>query len=230
MRIELKKPLKGYTIIAGFPGIGLVGPITAKHIVDFSKMELAGVAFSKDFPAVTAIRKGISLPPVRIYADEEKKVAVVLSEIMFSEGTAKMVGEALVKIAKDEGVERIISIAGVLIPNESKARILGAGSRDADVEFLRKHGIQPVKKGITTGISATLLTSGQETGTSVVLILGALKAKEDYNTAAEIVKKLDDMLGLGVSCDELAERAKEIEKEVSKIVARSGHQESPMYG
>lgn len=230
VRIDLRKPLRGYTLIVGFPGIGLVGPIAAKHIVESGGMELAGSVFSDSFPAVATIRGGVTLPPVRIYADDEKKVAVILSEIMFSEKTAKKLGEALVRTAKEEGIERIISIAGVLMPAGSTTPLWGAGSTEEEVEYLKRFGIRPVEKGITTGISAALLTKGREEGTSVALILGVLRAREDFRAAAEVVKKLDEMLGLDISYDELIERAKEIEREVSSVVARSRQQDSPMYG
>ena len=230
VKIEVKKPLKGHTVIVGFPGIGLVGPIAAKHIVDSMGMELIGAAFSESFPTVAAIKNGVSLPPVRIYADGEKKIAVVLSEILFSDKTAKALGETLVETAKNEGAKRILSIAGVLVPTASSRVLWGAGSTKEEVEFLKGYGIQPVEKGITTGISAALLVKGQETGVPVALILGALRTKEDYRTAAEIVKKLDEMLGLDVSYGELTERAKNIEKEVCNIFARSKQRDSPMYG
>jgi hypothetical protein len=54
VEIKTSEDLKGYTIIVGFPGIGVVGPIVAKHIVESSKMPIVGYITSEDFPAVSA--------------------------------------------------------------------------------------------------------------------------------------------------------------------------------
>jgi len=229
--IRIGENLQGYTLIVGFPGIGLVGPIVARHIIESRAMKLVGTVTSPDFPAVSAIRNGVALPPVRIYADPEKKIAVIVSEIMFSESSAKKLGEALIKIAEQQGIARIISIAGVLMPaGGPQTTLFGAASHPEDVKFLMRLGITPVEKGITTGISATLLINGQTRSVPVLLVLGTLRAKEDFRAAAEIVKKLDEMLGLDIPYDTLLERAARIEQEVAHMVAHSKNRESPMYG
>jgi len=230
VHVSIGSDLKGYTLIVGFPGIGLVGPIVARHLIESRHMKLVGTISSPDFPAVSAIRNGVALPPVRIYADDEKKIAVVVSEVMFSEGSAKKLGAALIDAAKKQGIKRIVSIAGVLMPGGGGATIFGAASHPDDVKYLMRYGITPVEKGITTGISATLLTHGQTKSVNVVLVLGTLRAKEDFRAAAEIVKKLDEMLNLDIPYDALLERAAEIERDVSHIVSQAKNRESPMYG
>jgi len=230
VRVSSGLNLKGYTLIVGFPGIGLVGPIVARHIVETMNMKLAGTISSPEFPAVSAIKNGVALPPVRIYADQEKKIAVVVSEIMFSEKTAKKLGEALIDAAKKWGIERIISIAGVLMPGATNTVILGAASHPEDVKYMMRFGITPVEKGITTGISAALLTHGQRKSVNVALVLGTLRAKEDFRAAAEIVRKLDEMLGLDIPYEGLLEKAAEIEREVSHIASTSKEHDIPMYG
>lgn len=230
IKINVSTSLKGYTLIVGFPGIGLVGPIVARHIIDSRRMKLVGTVTSPDFPAVMTIRNGVALPPVRIYADEDRKIAVIVSEIAFSEDNAKKMGEAIVKMATEQGIERIISIAGVLIPSAGGSAIWGAANHPDSVKYLMKHGVSPVEKGITTGISASLLLNGQASSVDVILILGALHAKEDFRAAAEVVRKLDEMLGLEIPYETLLQRAEEIEREVSKIVSQSKRQDSPMYG
>ena len=228
--IRTGTPLKGFRVVVGFPGIGLVGPIVARHIVESTKMRLVGPISSKEFPAVAAIRKGVALPPVRIYADEEKRVAVIVSEVAFSEQSARALGRRLVEFAKDEGVEGIISIAGVILPGTSGDAVWGAASHPEVVEELAKHGIRPVKKGITTGISATRLTQGRAMGVPVTLLLGTLHAKEDFRAAADIVMKLDEMLGLNIPYKDLLERAEAIERDVAHIIAQTKRDDSPMYG
>jgi len=225
----VKGSLKGYTLIAGFPGIGVVGPIVAKHIVETRNMKIVGHVTSDTFPAVSAIANGVAESPVRIYADPKKKVAVILSEIMFKEGSAKELGTELVKYAKKAGIKQIISIAGVLMPSAGQDDIYGVVSQDTLLRTLDEYGIKPVPKGVTTGISASLLVSGRAEGVPVLLLLGTLHAKEDFRAAAEIIQMLDMMLELDVNYDSLLERAKAIEKDVSSVMQHS-KAASTMYG
>ncbi len=229
MNIRVNGNLRGYTLIAGFPGIGVVGPIVAKHIVESQNLKLIGSITSDKFPAVSAISKGVAESPVRIYADPKRKIAVILSEIMFKEDSAKELGTELINFAKKAGIREIISIAGVLIPNSNKDRIYGVVSSEKLLKLLDKYGIAPVPKGVTTGISASLLVNGKAQNVSVLLLLGTLHAKEDFRAAAEIIKMLDQMLELNVDYDSLLEQAKSIEREVSSVMQHS-KSASTMYG
>ena len=232
--VNLSGSLKGYRLIVGFPGIGLIGPIAARHIIEARKMKLVGSIESPAFPAVAPIRAGAAMPPVRIYADRDSKTAVIVSEILFSEKTARAVGTALMEMAEQEGVKMILSIAGVIMPagqKEQYAQIFGAVSDPRDVEYLESHGISPIKQGITTGISAILLREGQRRGIPVMLILGTLHSKEDYRAAADVIRKIDELLGIDVTVEDLLERAERIEHEVATIAAsaRVGSADN-MYG
>jgi len=229
VNIRVKGNLKGYTLIAGFPGIGVVGPIVARHIIESQNLSLIGSVTSDRFPAVSAISNGVAESPVRIYADSKRKIAVILSEIMFKEDAAKELGTELINFAKKAGVKEIISIAGVLIPNGKEGDIYGVVSSEKQLETLEKYNIVPVPKGVTTGISASLLVNGKAQNVPVLLLLGALHAKEDFRAAAEIIQMLDKMLSLNVDYDSLIERARTIEQEVSSVMQHS-KSASAMYG
>ncbi len=229
VNIRVSGNLRGYTIIAGFPGIGVVGPIVAKHIVESQGLKVIGSITSDKFPAVSAISNGVAESPVRIYADPKRKIAVILSEIMFKEDSAKELGTELINLAKKAGIKKIISIAGVLIPNREDNGIYGVVSDEKLLNTLDEYGIAPVPKGVTTGISASLLVNGKAQNIPVLLLLGTLHAKEDFRAAAEIIKTLDQMLGLDVDYDSLLDQAKKIEREVSSVMQHS-KSASSMYG
>ncbi len=229
VEIRARGNLKGFTLIAGFPGIGVVGPIVAKHIVESQKMELIGHIVSDGFPAVSSIINGVAEGPVRIYADPKKKIAVIVSEIMFKEDSAKELGRELVRFAKKSGIKQIISIAGVLLPGNSESEVFGVVSEQKHLKILENQGVMPIPKGVTTGISATLLVNGRQEGVPVILLLGTLHAKEDYRAAADIVRKLDEMLKLNIDYESLLDRAREIERDVTSVMQHSKAANS-MYG
>ncbi|MBR9703757.1 hypothetical protein GOV10_06965, partial [Candidatus Woesearchaeota archaeon] len=58
LKLELWKKPKGVTIIEGFPGFGLVGPITTEFLIDHLKTEQIGRFIYDDLPATIAIHDG----------------------------------------------------------------------------------------------------------------------------------------------------------------------------
>ena len=67
----IDKDLKGATVIDGFPGVGLVGTITANHLINSQGLEQIGVIESPHFPAVSVVKDGVPHNPVRLYAGEQ---------------------------------------------------------------------------------------------------------------------------------------------------------------
>ena len=57
--IEIKlfkeQALKGYTLIEGFPGAGLVGPMASSYIIEKLGMEYIGKIESEQFPPIAVI-------------------------------------------------------------------------------------------------------------------------------------------------------------------------------
>ena len=72
--IEKKKiDLKGYTLIEGFPGMGLVGTIGAKYIVEKLNFNEMGYLESDIFVPILRVHEGIPIYPSRIFVNEKKK-------------------------------------------------------------------------------------------------------------------------------------------------------------
>ena len=63
IKILKKKDLKGYTLIEGFPGLGLVGPMAISYIIDKLGMEYIGYLESDDFPPLISIHHKTPMPP-----------------------------------------------------------------------------------------------------------------------------------------------------------------------
>ncbi len=211
--------------------MGLVGIIAARHLVDELGMEYVGGVTLEGIPPVASIRRGVALPPVRIYAHREKKILCVFSDVSVPEPLADDIAKALVSFAKEKGIARIVSIAGIIVPGEGEG-VYAVGATERDLHEATRWGLQPVEKGVTTGISAALLMRAAEAGVPAMLILGQLHTKEDFRAAADVIRKLDEMLGLNVDVGGLLEKAEAIEREVAEILDRmKSRQPAPsMYG
>ena len=79
--VEYKKTdLSGYTLIEGFPGLGLVGTIAVKYLVERLKFEPVGHIETNFFVPIISIRNGLPVYPSRIFINRKRKLVAIISE------------------------------------------------------------------------------------------------------------------------------------------------------
>ena len=108
-----KNNFKGYTLIEGFPGMGLVGTIAAKYIVEKCGLEYAGYIDSDIFLPVIRVHEGMPIRPARIYVDRKRKVAVLISEQVISKQFTNMVAKKTAQWIEQKGFAELVSLSGV---------------------------------------------------------------------------------------------------------------------
>ncbi|MCI0563833.1 MAG: PAC2 family protein, partial [Nitrososphaera sp.] len=83
--IEIRKlkdvNLKGGIVIDGFPSAGLANAIASECLIHSLKTEFVAVLDSTSFPALSIIRGAAPSFPARIYANEELKLGIFVSEL-----------------------------------------------------------------------------------------------------------------------------------------------------
>ncbi len=214
--VEYKeKPLKGYTLIEGFPGMGLVGTIAAKFIVEKLHFDHFGYIASDIFLPVIRIHKGIPVQPSRIYVNQEKKLAVLISEQVIPKKYVNAMARATVEWIKKKQFKRVISLSGINT-NEKNAEsiIYGIAANKESLKLLQGHGLQIIQDGITTGVTAMMLLDLKRSNIESVSLLGNVELGADYHAAAEVLRKLNEILALKIDVEPLLAEAKELEKEV----------------
>lgn len=215
--VETKsKDLKGYTIIEGFPGMGLVGTIAAKYIVDKLGFEQIGYIDSDIFIPLIRIHKGIPLHPSRIYANDSLKIAVLVSEQIIPRNLIHRFGEETIEWIREKGIHRIISLAGINTGDPKDKSVYGIASNLRSKKLLEDAGIKVISEGITTGVTAMMLLELQEESIEAVSIMGPVSIGADYKAAAGLIEKLDSLLKLEIDVKPLLKEAQETEKELLK--------------
>ena len=70
-------------LVEGLPGAGLVGKIAADHLIEEFGMHYYGAIHCDGLPEVAVYRGESSdvLPPVRLYADQERDLLVLQSDV-----------------------------------------------------------------------------------------------------------------------------------------------------
>ncbi len=215
-----KKPnLKGYLLVEGFPGYGLVGTIAANYLVEKLNMELIGYFDSKLFPPIAAIHDGTPLPPMRIYRSKKNKMVVILAEFVMSNRVMHEVASYVYEWASKNSIKKIVSLGGIAIKGKQD-EVFGIVSDPKEKKVLEKIGVETINEGATTGINALLLTKASMGGkVPVVSLLAEAKANYvDPLGAAMVLTSLAEYTNVKIDASELVKEAMYIEAKLKQSI------------
>jgi len=227
---EFKKmKLNGATIIDGFPSVGLVNTIAANYLVAALNLDQIVALDSDRFPAVSMIYANKPKFPARVYASEELKTVVFLSEFRILPHLYRPLAKTLLNWAKEQRCSLIISPVGYpveLLSISEEPVVQGVGSTDRARERLISNGIKQLSIGIIPGISGLLLNEGRWANFDVISLIIPIQPDIPEVKAAvkavEIIDKLIpeievDVAPLYQEAERIAERLKVLRKQAKPI-------------
>ncbi|MFX1254172.1 MAG: proteasome assembly chaperone family protein [Promethearchaeota archaeon] len=101
-------------LIVGFPGIGVVGSIVAKHIISELNMSTIGYVRSPFIPPVAVFFDGILAYPYRIAYSKDLKLAVFVGEAPTPYQAYYHISNAVLNWADSVGAKEVVVIDGLL--------------------------------------------------------------------------------------------------------------------
>ncbi|MDD3159819.1 MAG: PAC2 family protein [Candidatus ainarchaeum sp.] len=209
-----KMSLKGFTLIEGFPDLGLAGTIGAKYLIDKLDFEEIGYVDSSAFMPITRINKGIPLHPVRIYANKKYKTAIIISEQLIQNDIARLMAIELINYVKKKEIKRVISTSGISIPDGKS--VYAFASNEKSKKIIKDQGYELINTGITSGVTALLMLYLKDNNIEAFCLMGNAKNNADYYAAAEIVKAFCSFTKINIDVKPLLEEAKKIESVVTQ--------------
>src|SRR6266513_5754371 len=105
--------MKGGTVVAACPSVGLVSTITATYLITTLPTDQVTALESPDFPSISMIYGSKPKFPARVYASRKEKVAIFICEMPLPMSTHRPVAYALMKWAKDHGCRQIVPLEGL---------------------------------------------------------------------------------------------------------------------
>lgn len=207
-----KNNLRDYTLIEGFPGMGLVGTIAAKHIVEKGGFEEIGYIDSDMFAPIVRIHEGMPVRPARIYVNKVKKIAAIVSEQVIPRQFTYAVAKKTVEWMAEKGITELVSLSGVQSSGSNREMLYGIAANEQSKKVLEKYGIEEISEGITTGITAFILMELKGAKIDAISLLANVQLSADYKAAAEVLKKLNQMFSLSLNVEPLLEEARETER------------------
>jgi uncharacterized protein len=220
----IEKPnLKGTTLIEGFPGAGLVGPMAISYIIEKIGMKYVGYIESDLFPPLVAIHSDTPMPPIRIYFGEKANVVTILAEFAIPLEVTYDLTTKLYDFIKTNGIEKIISIGGIPSSQPTEQGVVfGIASTDAAKKELQKAGLKPVGEGVATGVSALILMNAVNDKIFDVSVLVPVDPNIlDPKYAELAIISLNKLTNLNIDIKELDKEAKEVEAKITELMKKN---------
>jgi uncharacterized protein len=216
MIIEEEVSSKSPVILAGFPGIGLVGNIVATQIASELKMKQIGTIESRLFPPITVLFEGLTHAPVRIYEDPQNNFIVVLSDILIHPMIAYDIGKAVIGWAQSLNAKLNIPIAGIATMREE--RTVYAAATGAEQLSLVKDKTETLVTGSISGIAGSIMNESHINKLPALCLLGETQGPTpDPRAAARVIDVVSNVLNVTISTQKLVEEADQIETELHKL-------------
>ncbi len=213
-KFDLKEPI----LIEGFPGIGLVGTISASYLVEKLKMEPLGYIISEKFPPIAAVHNYRPLHPARIYKSKKHNLIVLFSEFTVPMSVIHHLSTEIIEWAREHKVSQIYSLGGIAIEGEQK-EVYGIASTPELAKLMESKGIKMIKEGATTGVSGVLLAECATTGFPAASLLAEAKPEfMDPLASALVLEKLKSIIKLDLDTSELVSESKTIESKMRDIM------------
>jgi uncharacterized protein len=235
--------LRSPVLIEGFPGLGLVGTISASYLVEKLQMEPLGYITSDQFPPIAAVHGKRPLFPARMYYSAKHNVIVFISEFVIPIGAVNELSDKIYNFARRQKVQRIISLGGIAIKGEQDTVYAISSLPELSAHLERLPHVELIKEGATTGVTGVLLARGAVEKYPVISLLAeSQQGYMDPKAAAMVLEALKELVKVDIDTTTLEHEAKRIDNKVKEIVnkAKSAHSQyrkvesegslGPMYG
>lgn len=225
IEIEIRKfkdmNLTGGTVLEAFPSVGLVSTIASSYLISTLELDQICALESEHFPPVSMVYSTKPKFPARIYAREDLKLAIFMSEFPPHTKLHRPLAKRLLSWSMDQGCRRILSLEGLPKPgsHDVEPELKGVGSNDAARAELEKSGIEQMKIGMVPGVSGVLLNEGRWVGFNVICLLAdAIPDHPDAFAAAKLVEGINKLIPeIDVESEPLLKQAAEMETYVNTL-------------
>ncbi len=217
---------KDSTVVVAFPGLGYIGTVVGRYLVDKLNLRWSGYLFSERLPPVGRVRKGKLLYPVNVFTG--KNFHVILSEVAVPEEETWSFASAILSKARKDGAKMVVVVSGVLI--EDTSTVYGIPSNSVASSIMSRLGVKPIENGVISGISAALLLLSRDSNFPTLLLLGPASSMGDFSASVKVLQTLGNVLSTEIPTEELEELVHHYQDEIRMLKVRKEEPTAPMYG
>ncbi len=222
LSVEIKE---GSTILLGFAGIGLLGPIVANALVDqITDIKEIGFITSEFLPPIAVFYNGILKHPFRILYSPQHNILVGICEVPFQISSAYTdLARTICNWALSEDVraKEIVIFQGMPQHGIIDDYPVYYAAEAQLIEFLEKYGIQKVDKGIIMGPEATILNEALMNRLDAYALFTPVLEIPTPEGGAAIIEILNDIYNLDIDTKALIEQGKEIKAKMLELAQKT---------
>jgi uncharacterized protein (TIGR00161 family) len=220
--IEIKE---GATLILGFAGVGLLGPIIGNSFVEqIPDIKEIGFITSEFLPPISTFYDGVLKHPFRLYYSAEYNIIVGISEVPFNISSAyNDLAKTICNWALSDDVKakEIVVFQGIPQKGMIDEFPVYYASQDHKIDNLENEGVEKVKKGIITGPEATIINEALTNKLNPLAFFTPVYQIPTPEGAASIVKILNKHYDMDLKIDKLLEQGKEIKEKMLELADKA---------
>jgi uncharacterized protein len=210
-------------LVEGLPGAGLVGKIACDHLINTFDMEYIAGIHCDGLPEVAVYTSDShSLrPPVRLYADEERNLLVLQSDVPVSPSSASEFAGCITSLIAEMDATPIY-ISGLDEQWDDVPAVYGVGV-ESGIDLVSEAGLAPpVQTGLVSGPTGALLAAAEEQNLTAVGLITQANVKFPDPQAARTTLKdgVTVLTGIEVETETLVDQAEEIQKAREQLAER----------
>ncbi|MHA1409308.1 MAG: proteasome assembly chaperone family protein, partial [Candidatus Odinarchaeia archaeon] len=218
---------KSPIIMFGLPDTGLVGVISASHILETKNMEKIGYIDSTYFPPMVIIHKGEIMAPTRIYG-KFKNIISIISEITLPFQGINQVVEGILQWLEEKKPQLVLFLGGIPVPNRmniDSPKCYAVSSNEEATKTIGKAGVELLKEGMMVGPYALLMKGCKERNIPAIALLSEAFANyPDPGAAASVLMNVNKLLDLDIEVKTLEDKAEEIRIKMRDLMKRTSEQ------
>ena len=222
---DLTEIKEGASMILGFAGVGLIGPIVSNTLIaQIPDIIEIGFVTSEYLPPISVFYDGVLKHPFRIYYSPMHNLIVGISEVPFQVLSAyndlsKTINNWL--LSDDVRAKEVVIFQG--IPQRGMIDdypVYYAAEADM-VENLEKFELKKVEKGIIVGAEATVLNEALSNKLKAYALFTPVLEIPTPEGAAAIIEVLNKIYNLNIETSKLIEEGKEIKAKMLELAEKA---------
>ncbi len=213
------------TIILGFAGIGLIGPIVANQLIEqIPDMKEIGFITSEYLPPIAVFYQGVLRHPFRLLYSPQHNLIVGICEVPFQVTTAyNDLSKTICNWALSEDVKakEIVIFQGIPQHGIIDDYPVYFASEAEMTKRLEAFKLEKVEKGIIVGPEATILNEALTNKLCAYALFTPVLEIPTPEGAAAIIEVLNEIYKLKIDTKPLIEEGKEIKAKMLELAQKA---------
>ena len=216
---------EGATLILGFAGIGLIGPIVANTLIEqLSDVKEIGFVTSEYLPPISVFYAGVLKHPFRLLYSPQHNLIIGVCEVPFQITSAyNDLSKTICNWALSEDIKakEIVIFQGIPQRGIIDEYPVYYAAEEIMIEHLEKYGITKVEKGIIVGPEATVLNEALTNHLNAFALFTPVLEIPTPEGAASILEVLNKIYELNIDTSSLIEQGKDIKAKMLELAQKA---------